>query len=199
VQGTLLYDVRDTGQELAQGARFSVTKYESSFHTDNSFGEQLVDYVGLLCLASAKSGGLSQLVSGYAVHNRLLAQHRDALPLLYEPFHFDRRGGVLPGEDATIRKPILACDGSRLSYRYLRSWIEFGHEKAGVPLTRAQKSALDVLDSVLRDPDLPVEFMLKPGQMLFVNNRWILHNRTAFEDFPEPARRRHYIRLWLYA
>src|SRR5262249_11778103 len=33
VQGTLLYDVRDTGQDLAAGARFSVTNYESSFHT----------------------------------------------------------------------------------------------------------------------------------------------------------------------
>src|SRR5262249_20006886 len=29
VQGVLLYDVRDTGQEVAQGARFSVTSYES--------------------------------------------------------------------------------------------------------------------------------------------------------------------------
>ena len=39
VQGTLLYDVRDSGQDVAEGARFSVTNYESSFHTDNSFGE----------------------------------------------------------------------------------------------------------------------------------------------------------------
>ena len=39
VQGTLLYDVRDSGQDVARGARFSVTNYESSFHTDNSFGE----------------------------------------------------------------------------------------------------------------------------------------------------------------
>src|SRR5262249_27634549 len=50
VQGTLLYDVRDTGQDLAAGARFSVTNYESSFHTDNSFGTDTLDYVGLLCL-----------------------------------------------------------------------------------------------------------------------------------------------------
>src|SRR4051794_34147659 len=49
VQGTLLYDVRDTGQDLSAGARFSVTNYESSFHTDNSFGDTILDYVGLLC------------------------------------------------------------------------------------------------------------------------------------------------------
>src|SRR5262249_29846487 len=48
VQGTLLYDVRDTGQDVAYGARFSVTNAESTFHTDNSFGSALADYVGLL-------------------------------------------------------------------------------------------------------------------------------------------------------
>src|SRR5262249_27719243 len=64
VQRTLLYDVRDTGQDVRYGARFSVTNAESTFHTDNSFGESLVDYVGLLCLRAARQGGLSQMVSG---------------------------------------------------------------------------------------------------------------------------------------
>ena len=44
MEGTLLYDVRDTGQDVAQGARFSVTNYESSFHTDNSFGSEVLDF-----------------------------------------------------------------------------------------------------------------------------------------------------------
>jgi hypothetical protein len=39
VQGTVLYDVRDTGQDVRYGARFSVTNAESSFHTD-SFGDE---------------------------------------------------------------------------------------------------------------------------------------------------------------
>jgi hypothetical protein len=197
VQGTVLYDVRDTGQDLAQGARFSVTSYESSFHSDNSFGEALVDYVGLLCLQSARAGGLSQVVTGYAVHNRLRADHAEVLPVLYQPFHVDRRGGVRPGEDSTIQMPVLAWDGRDLSYRYLRYWIHSGHEKAGKPLTREQVRALDILDTVLRERDLAAEFMLRPGQMFFINNRWILHNRTAFEDYPEAERRRHYVRLWL--
>jgi hypothetical protein len=33
--------------------------------------------------------------------------------------------------------------------------------------------------------------------MFFINNRWLLHNRTAFNDHAESDRRRHYIRLWL--
>src|SRR5215471_10863398 len=75
VQGTLLYDVRDTGQDVSAGARFSVTNYESSFHTDNSFGDEILDYVGLLCLQEAKSGGISQNVSGYAALAVLQDEH----------------------------------------------------------------------------------------------------------------------------
>jgi hypothetical protein len=197
VQGTLLYDVRDTGQDVRYGARFSVTNAESTFHTDNSFGTEVVDYVGLLCLNPSKSGGLSQVVSGQAVQEVQMAKHPDVLEILARPFHVDRRGGLRPGDESTVRFPVLAGDGPGLLVRYLRYWIEAGHEKAGQPLTAEQVRALDVLDRVAGAPEMRVEFALKPGAMFFVNNRWILHNRTAFEDYTETERRRHYVRLWL--
>jgi alpha-ketoglutarate-dependent taurine dioxygenase len=199
VQGTLLYDVRDTGRDLSQGARFSVTNYESSFHTDNSFGAEILDYVGLLCLQPAKAGGLSQVLSGFAVLEELRNKHPDVLAALSQPWHVDRRGGLQPGESPTARIPIIQEQGPDLLVRYLRYWIEVGHEKAEQPLTAAQKHALDLFDGVLRQRDLAAEFMLRPGQMFFMNNRWLLHNRTAFEDYPEFERRRHYVRLWLKA
>jgi len=31
----------------------------------------------------------------------------------------------------------------------------------------------------------------------FLHNHQILHARTAYEDYPEPERRRHLLRLWL--
>jgi alpha-ketoglutarate-dependent taurine dioxygenase len=199
VQGTLLYDVRDTGQDVAYGARFSVTSAESSFHTDNSFGETVLDYVGLLCLSPAKSGGLSQNVSGYAVVEELSRSDPGALETLARPFHIDRRGGVKPGEPPTVRFPVITRTGPELLIRYLRYWIEVGHQKANEPLAAEQVHALGALDRVLARPDLRVEFALRPGQMFFINNRWILHNRTAFEDDPAPERQRHYVRLWLQA
>jgi alpha-ketoglutarate-dependent taurine dioxygenase len=197
VQGTLLYDVRDTGQDVRYGARFSVTNASTGFHTDNSFGANVLDYVGLLCIRTAKSGGRNQLVSAFALHNELLARHPDVLATLYQPFHFDRRGGLRPGDTPTISFPILQWDGHDLVCRYLRYWIEAGHEKAGLPLTAAQHHALEVLDQVLGEPALCVELDLRPGDMFIINNRWLLHNRSAFEDHPEPQRQRHYVRLWL--
>lgn len=199
VQGALLYDVRDTGQDVRYGARFSVTNAESTFHTDNSFGAGVADYVGLLCIEPAKSGGLSQVVSGYSVHNELLAHHGDVLEILYQPMHIDRRGGTRPGEPPTALHPVLWWDGRGLMYRYLRYWIETGHEKIGQPLTQTQRRALDVLDQTANQPPLRVEFALRSGDLFFINNRWILHNRTAFVDHDEPERRRHLVRLWLEA
>jgi alpha-ketoglutarate-dependent taurine dioxygenase len=197
VQGTLFYDVRDSGQDVAQGARFSVTRYESSFHTDNSFGETVLDYVGLLCLKTARSGGVSQVVSGLTAVEVLRREHPEALETLGRPFHVDRRGGVREGEAPTVLRPAIERRGPEPLFRYLRYWIEAGHEKAGEPLSPAQREALDRLDEVLNRPALRAEFSLEPGQVYFVNNRWILHNRTAFEDDPEPERRRHLVRLWL--
>ncbi len=199
VEGVLLYDVRDTGRQLTQGARFSVTNYESSFHTDNSFGDTVLDYVGLLCLRPARAGGVSQVVSGYAVYDCLRREVPDVLAVLSSPYHVDRRGGVREGEAPTARVPVLAQTECGLLYRYLRYWIEAGHDKAGAPLTPEEARALDVLDGVLARPELRAEFTLKPGDMFFINNRWILHNRTAFEDHSEPERRRHLVRLWLRA
>jgi alpha-ketoglutarate-dependent taurine dioxygenase len=199
VQGTLLYDVRDTGQDVAYGARFSVTSSESSFHTDNSFGDTVLDYVGLLCLQPARSGGLSQNVSGYRVVEELKQSDPAVLETLARPFHVDRRGGVRPGEPPTVQFPVIAHAGDALLIRYLRYWIEAGHQKVHQPLSAEQVHALDTLDVVLARPDLRVEFTLRQGQMFFINNRWILHNRTAFEDDPTPGRQRHYVRLWLTA
>ena len=197
VKGTMLYDVRDTGQDVREGARFSVTNAESSFHTDGAFNPQVPDFVGLLCLQTAKSGGQSQLISAVTLHNELLQLHPDVLETLYEPFYFDRRGQVLEGEQPVSETPIFRWNGQTLMFRYIYYYIQVGHESINRPLTPEQEKALDVLESLIRREDLRVEFNLEPGQMLFTNNGWILHNRTAFEDYVEIHRRRHSVRLWL--
>jgi len=197
IEGTLLYDVRDTGRDVAQGARFSVTNAESSFHTDSAFSQRMPDYVGLLCLKTAKSGGRSQLVSAYSLHNALLANHPDVLEILSQPFLFDRRGQFNEGELSYGSYPILCWDDHELTARYLHYYIQVGHESAKQPLTVDQRRALDVLQDLLDGDEFRVQFDLEPGQLLFTNNHWILHNRTSFEDHPDPQDRRHFVRLWL--
>ena len=197
IEGTLLYDVRDTGQKVHEGVRFSITNAESSFHTDAAFNVRPPDIVGLLCLRTAKSGGQSQLISAQALHNELLEKHPELLETLYRPFCFDRRGQFAAGEPATLANPVFHWNGSQLFVRYLRYYIEEGHQLAGRQLDPEQLEALDAVDELLQAPEFHIEFDLEPRQMLLTNNRFILHNRTAFEDYPEPHRQRHYVRLWL--
>ena len=37
----------------------------------------------------------------------------------------------------------------------------------------------------------------QPGDIQWLNNHVILHSRTAYEDHPEPERKRLLLRLWL--
>jgi len=58
---------------------------------------------------------------------------------------------------------------------------------------------VDVIVSGLDDGGV-AEFWLSESQRDEVlNNHVILHSRTAYEDYPEPERRRDLIRLWLDA
>ena len=37
----------------------------------------------------------------------------------------------------------------------------------------------------------------RPGDIQILHNHLMVHTRTAFEDWPEPDRKRHLMRLWL--
>lgn len=54
-----------------------------------------------------------------------------------------------------------------------------------------------MFDRLANDPRLNFTMRLEPGDMQFVYNHPLLHDRTAFVDWPEPERRRHLLRLWL--
>ena len=65
------------------------------------------------------------------------------------------------------------------------------------PLTSQQQEALDLLDKLADDPALNLQMTLQSGDVQLVHNHTLLHDRTAFEDWPEPSRKRHLMRLWL--
>lgn len=44
-----------------------------------------------------------------------------------------------------------------------------------------------------------LDLWLERGQIQVLNNRVIVHGRTAHRDADEPERRRHLVRLWLRA
>ena len=64
-------------------------------------------------------------------------------------------------------------------------------------MTSVQVEALDYFDQLANDPELHFSMQLQPGDLQFVYNHALLHDRTAFVDWPEPDKRRHLFRLWL--
>ena len=100
------------------------------------------------------SGGESQFISAYALHNDLLENDPDALHTLYRTFYFDRRGQQEAGELPYLSAPVFRWDGSELHIRYLHYYTQVGHEQAGQPLTTAQQHALAAVESRLERPDL---------------------------------------------
>jgi alpha-ketoglutarate-dependent taurine dioxygenase len=195
--GTMVYDVRDTGRTPGNGVRPDLTNAEQSFHTDNSYNLCPPEYVALLCLHPAMEGGVSRLVSLVSVHNEMRRRRPEVLPRLYQPFYFDRQREHAPGDSMVTRHAIFEVEAGRLHGRLSRFQVRNGQELAGVPLDAEGEAALDELDRTMDRPDLRMDFHFEAGQMQFVNNRQIAHKRTGFLDWPEPERKRHLVRLWL--
>lgn len=178
--------------------RIGATSALSPPHTDNGCLEpRSPDYIVLACYRQARQGGDSTLISAYALHAAFAARRPDLLPLLYQPYHFlPPKLHTWPAGPATIVKPIFAAEGDTLYVHYARVMIEPGMELAGTPLTAAQREALDLLDELLVDPAIVFTCRMEAGDILFSNNRSMVHGRLAFEDDPE--RPRCLKRLWLW-
>lgn len=196
-KGEEFISVKDTGASMKSGGRYHQTKEGGSLHTDSPQFEEIPDYIGLLCMHGAKSGGQSRLISAYSVHNRMLTEHPTLLDTLYEEFHFDKRGDFEQGESPTTFQPIFKYDGSELSFRYLVDYIKAGHKLADSPLTDTKVKALNAIDRLLEDESLVVELNMEAGQIQFINNHRIVHGRRPFEDYPEEHRKRNMMRMWL--
>ena len=192
-EGHLLGHVRDIGADSRDpNTRIYQTSERQTFHTDSS------DVVGLLCLNEARQGGDSLLVSAVTLYNEFRRHRPDLLTYLFENIATDRRGEVPPGEKPYFTIPVFNWHAGFLTVIYQRQYIDSAQRFADAPrLTSNHIEALDLFDALANDPRLHFSMRLERGDMQFVYNHSLLHDRTSFIDWPEPDRRRHLLRLWL--
>jgi len=192
-QGHILGHVRNMGLSSTNpNARIYQTNERQTFHTDSS------DVVGLLCLRQAKVGGDSLLVSASTIFNEMRRKRPDLLQLLLQPIATDRRGEVPKGMLPYMLIPVLSWHQGFLTPFYQRQYIDSAQRFADAPrLTDTHVEALNLFDQLANDPQLNLTMRLEPGDMQFVYNHALLHDRTAFEDVENPQERRHLLRLWL--
>jgi hypothetical protein len=190
-QGHILGHVKDYGRSIDDlKSRGYQTTAELGFHADHS------DYVGLLCLRTAKSGGASRFASSVTLYNRLLSLRPDLVEVLCEDFFYSRGGEVPPGKEPWYTQPAFSFHEGYFSARGLSSYVLKAQRLPGVPpFTNAQKEAIALFRKTVAECAVNLEF--KPGDIQLLHNHVVLHSRSAYEDWPEPHRKRHLLRLWL--
>lgn len=185
-KGDLLGTVMNVGDLDDPTTRVYETNAYLPYHTDPS------DVVGLLCIRKAKAGGISSLVSVASVYNQMLNEHPEALDLFYRPWHYAHLG-----EDLPTPSPLFSYHQGKLAFRYLRQYIELGHDMMAAPLSRMERDVLDTFDAITNQEHLRLDMLLEPGDLQWANNYAVMHSRSRFEDFDDPERRRKKLRLWL--
>jgi hypothetical protein len=192
-KGHVLGHVKDLGRDPADpSARIYQTNARQTFHTDSC------DIVGLLCLKRARSGGESMLVSGMAAYNEMRGRDPELAAELFQFNAVDRRGEVPAGMRPYYWASPLTWHAGLLTVHYQRQYIDSAMRFAELPrLTEKRIAALDLFDRVCNEPDMRLEMAFLPGDIQLVHNHVLLHDRLGFEDWPEPERRRHLLRLWL--
>lgn len=192
-KGHLLGHVIDMGLRGDDpNVRIYQTHERQTFHTDSC------DIVGLLCLQQAQSGGDSALVSSNSIYNEMRRECPALAAALFDPIATDRRGEIPPGQKPYFEIPVFNWYANLLSSIYQRQYIDSAQRfPDAMRLTPLHVEALDRFDALANDVRLNFLMRLAPGDMQFVHNHTLLHDRTAFEDSPEPSRRRHLLRLWL--
>ncbi len=150
------------------------------------------EIVALAAVSRAAEGGLSGLASMAAIHDILARENPAALDLLAEGYPHDTTGEGLLSDG-----PMPVLTRSRgLVTGYAHGMFMFTAARTlGEEVPPALVAAMRAYGEIARRPDVIVEFLLQPGEIMLWHNFRVLHSRTAFRD--DAAHRRLLLRLWI--
>lgn len=168
----------ESSKKMEGNVRYGNTDGGLAFHTDTG------TFAALLCVQQSEMGGENELISAVRVHNELRIRNPRCLEILYQPFHFDRRGEQLGDDKPYAHLPVFGRSSSgTLMALWAKRYILEAYQKYDIaPLSAEQTEALDLLSQVISEVAEKEAVVLKmaPGDILIVNNNLIYHNRRAF-------------------
>lgn len=195
VHGDAIAEITDRGLDATKvGVKPSMTNAEQRPHTDPA------DVVALLCINAAKSGGQSRIASSIAIYNRLLEEDPEGLECLYRGFHHDLRGDETPEAPfgcTPVPIPVYRWHGGLLSCVFNNTSARQAMQRMGRELPARELAVLDRIVELAQGDELRLDMTFQPGDIQLLNNHTVLHWRTGYEDWPEPARKRLLYRLWI--
>lgn len=194
------FDVIDQGLDYKKEAiPVSKTRASTGYHTDSTAKEYLPDIVGLLCLHPADAGGDSLLTNAIDLFSFLEKEQPETLLEMEKPII---RDVITPGTVNTKEAihsnafPIFSVSDAGLTFRYMRYWIEAAFLKTEQEMPSQLLKGLDATDKFFSMPQNNIQFKMKRGDILFLNNRILCHNRTAFENNGHSSNRKM-VRTWI--
>lgn len=164
------------------GTRYSRTNLPMAPHTDSSFRGAPHELVAFHCVTHDEGGGRSVLA---AVEDVVRQLDDDVIARLREP--------VYPFGKSL--RPVLAGEPGGEEIRYYRAQLDRPLDEGTAVLDAEHRAAIDALDAVLDRSELYHQLHLRAGEILFMQNRKVLHGRTGFEG----DSRRHFRRIRLRA
>lgn len=193
-RGDLLGHVIDLSLKTTDpNVRLYQTNERQNYHADST------DLVGLLCLQKSMVGGASSILSSITIYNEMQKRRPDLAAELLKPMCVDRRGEVPVGKKPWYEMAVFSWHKGKLTTGFTRPYIDSAQRFKDVPrLTPKQVEALNFFQALCEEPKIHLNMDFEPGDIQFLQNYQVLHDRTAFMDWPgEPDRRRHLLRLWL--
>ena len=148
-------------------------------HTDNPYRNPVPCIQMLHCIKNEVSGGLSTLVDGYTVTQKLKKKFPDYYKILSEikvRFQFVDNSVILEDWSEMIQ---LDTNGDFKQVRFSPR-LDF------VPLIDKEKleifySARKKLSELYNSKEYRIEFKLSPGDLLMMDNYRLLHGRTSYD------------------
>ncbi len=156
-----------TDLPATQGSQFESEK----LHTDTADWNPPVKLISMLCVrADREGGGRSRVLDIETLRDEVRARlgsrtldflATERAPWLVAPY---RGGGV-------SWRPVLSED----SVCWRRYTIELAVASLGTPLSPAMIAALDSLEKVVTETTEGLDFLMREGELLFVDNHKTLH------------------------
>jgi gamma-butyrobetaine dioxygenase len=149
-------------------------------HTDNPYRHQVPEVQLLHCLESDIAGGDSQLVDGFHAAERLRREspeHFETLTTVPVRFRYETSDVILENE-----APLILLDplGRLKTIRFNNRSIA----PLGVPAAKVLPfyEAYRAFHRLLTSPQMMLQFRLGPGDLVIMDNRRVLHGRSAYSS-----------------
>jgi alpha-ketoglutarate-dependent taurine dioxygenase len=183
-RGRVVYDLYPI--ERPPGA----TDFELYFHTGSPAQARPHEILALECVAqSDRGGGISKLtLIDAAVENMRRCKQRTAIKTLCErafPFKSFRHETIFY---APIVEQAAGPEAAALRVRFQRDLIFNGAAAEPESFDDSMSAAMEAFEKALSEPGNSIEYLLREGELLIINNRRVLHARTAIVGGKESGR-----------